>query len=162
MLVARQERSTKDVPSPFASSTACSPNGRKISNPSRYSMNSRSTFQERPDSRSDLYGSVHERSVLLRSKGRGTTEVSGKGDKFFFIFLAGASLLVVVTVGAKNGQLPNERQLSGDQLQERPVQRIKCNRPMSTVQHLCPFLLLSFSLSASSPYPFPFLPPLLS
>lgn len=54
----------------------------------------------------------------------------------------------VVTVGAKNGQLPNERQLSGDQLQERPVQRIKCNRPMSTVHHLCPFLLLSFSLPA--------------
>lgn len=54
----------------------------------------------------------------------------------------------VVTVGAKNGQLPNERQLSGDQLQERPVQRIKCNRPMSTVHHLCPFLLLSFFLPA--------------
>lgn len=77
---------------------------------------------------------------------------------------------VVVTVGAKNGQLPNERQLSGDQLQERPVQRIKCNRPMSTVHHLCPFLLLSFflplprSFTFSFPFPStsaPFVPPIL-
>ena len=76
-------------------------------------------------------------------------QCGGKGIKFFSV---GALLLAVVTVGAKNGQLPNERQLSGDQLQERPVQRIKCNRPMSTVQHLS---ALSFSplvlLSGRSP-----------
>lgn len=48
--------------------------------------------------------------------------------------------------------------MSGDQLQERPVQRIKCNRPMSTVHHLCPFLLLSFFLPALL-HSFPFLFP---
>lgn len=51
-------------------------------------------------------------------------------------------------VGAKNRQLPNERQLSGDQLQEGPDRRIRCNRPMSTVQHLCPF---SVSFSSRPP-----------
>lgn len=51
-------------------------------------------------------------------------------------------------VGAKNRQLPNERQLSGDQLQEGPDRRIRCNRPMSTVQHLC---LFSVSFSFQPP-----------
>lgn len=80
-----------------------------------------------------------------RARAEGRLRSAGKGINFFF---ARASLLAVVTDGAKNGQLPNERQLSGDQLQVGPVQRIKCNRPMSTVQHLCPFLLPSFLLSS--------------
>lgn len=59
---------------------------------------------------------------------------------YFFLFLSLSDHSH--KAGAKNRQLPNERQLSGDQLQEGSGQCIRCNRPMSTVQHC-------FALSAS-------------
>jgi len=68
---------------------------------------------------------------------------------FTFLFIPSLSLSLSLSLcpslvlrgrsrkaGAKNRQLPNERQLSGDQLQKGPVRRIRCDRPMSTVQHL--------------------------
>lgn len=116
---------------------------------------------EAESKRSDLYGprgTGRERCLIIEQGCRDDRGQEGKGDKFFFSFSSRFIAEAVVTVGAKNGQLPNERQLSGDQLQERPVQRIKCNRPMSTVHHLCPFLLLSFFLPALL-HSFPFLFP---
>lgn len=71
---------------------------------------------------------------------------SGDSELLFFFHLSASLSDRSRKVGAKNRQLPNERQLSGDQLQEGPDRRIRCNRPMSTVQHLCPF-----SVSFSSP-----------
>lgn len=61
----------------------------------------------------------------------------------FYIFIALSLSDRSRKAGAKNRQLPNERQLSDDQLQE--GQCIRCNRPMSTVS---PFqrLLLAPSL----------------
>lgn len=87
-------------------------------------------------------------SITYRREGAGRGREAGIASFYFF-----SSLCISLSdrsrkVGAKNRQLPNERQLSGDQLQEGPDRRIRCNRPMSTVQHLC---LFSVSFSFRSP-----------
>lgn len=85
-------------------------------------------------------------SVLLCTDAKTHRRRTQSGDSRLLFF---SSLCISLSdrsrkVGAKNRQLPNERQLSGDQLQEGPDRRIRCNRPMSTVQHLGPFSV-SFS-----------------
>lgn len=84
--------------------------------------------------------------VPTRREGAGRGTRSGDSELLFFSSLSASFSDRSHKAGAKNRQLPNERQLSGDQLQEGPDRRIRCNRPMSTVQHLWPFqrlLLLS-------------------
>lgn len=90
------------------------------------------------------------RGVLLHYQGEGDRKRTRSGDSEFLFFLHLSASLSDRSrkVGTKNRQLPNERQLSGDQLQKGPDRRIRCNRPMSTVQHLCPF---SVSFSSRSP-----------